>query len=199
MPAKRVRLNSMRSSISIHKTLGLAGIFALAGVALLADNVKTDYDKNADFSRVHTYSWGQVKTSNELYQSRIKQAVDKDLQAKGWQMVESGGDATIFATGQVHNQTELQTTYDSFGPGWGGGWGWGGWGWGMGGGIGEASTTTTQQPVAHLVLDIFSSNDKKLMFRAVITRDVSDKSDKNVRSLDKDIEKALKDFPPKGK
>ncbi len=66
-------------------------------------------------------------------------------------------------------------------------------------GFGDAMTTTTEQPVAHMVLDIFNSSDKKLMFRGVITRDVSDKSDKNVKSLDKDIEKALKDFPPKGK
>ena len=166
-------------------------------MAVLADDVKTDHDKDADFSRIHTYSWGQVKTSNPMYQTRIKEAVDKDLQAKGWQMVESGGDATVFATGEVHNQTELQTTYDNFGPGWGGGWGWRRWGWGAGGGFGEAETTTTQQPVAHLVLDIFQSGDKTLLFRGIITRDVSGKSDKNIKSLDKDIDKALKDFPPK--
>jgi len=183
----------------MKKHLTLGAVLAIATVAALADNVKTDFDKNADFSRIHTYSWGQVKTSNPLYQTRIKEAVDRDLQGKGWQMVPSGGDATVFATGEVHNQTELQTTYDNFGPGWGGGWGWRGWGWGAGGGFGEATTTTSQQLVGHLVLDIFSSNDKALLFRGMITRDVSDKSDKNVKGLDKDIEKALKDFPPKGK
>ena len=49
------------------------------------------------------------------------------------------------------------------------------------------------------MLDIFNSSDKTILFRSVITRDVSDKSDKNVKGLDKDIEKALKDFPPKSR
>jgi len=189
----------MKHHFQVRKHLALVGVFTLAAVAVLADNVKTDFDKGADFSKIHTYSWGQVKTSNPMYQTRIKQEVDRDLQAKGWQMVESGGDATIFATGEVHNQTELQTSYDNFGPGWGGGWGWGRWGWGAGAGFGEATTTETNKPVADLVLDIFQSGDKTLMYRAVISRNVSDNSDKNVKGLDKDIEKALKDFPPKGK
>ncbi len=187
----------MKDHRSIHRYVGITAILTLSSLAAFADNVKSDHDKNADFSKIHTYSWGQVKTSNPLYQTRIKEAVDHDLQAKGWRYVESGGDATVFATGEVHNQTDLQTTYDSFGPGWGGRWGWGGWGWGMGGGFGEATTTTSEKPMAHLVLDIFNSSDKELLFRAVITRDVSDKSDKNVKSVDKDIERALKDFPPK--
>lgn len=71
---------------------------------------------------MHTYSWGSVKTSNPLYVERIKQVVNQELQAKGWQMVESGEDTTIFANGNVHNEKELETTYNDFGPGWG----WGG-------------------------------------------------------------------------
>ena len=187
----------MKHHPSIHKFLGIASILALTSLAAFADDVRTDHDKNADFSKIHTYSWGQVKTSNPLYQTRIREAVDKELQAKGWQYVQSGGDATVFATGEVHNQTELQTTYDSFGPGWGGGWGWRGLGWGMGGGFGESTTTATEKPMAHLVLDIFNSSDREILFRAVITRDVSNNSDKNAKNIDKDIKKALKDFPPK--
>ncbi len=187
----------MKHPSTFPSLVGLTALLALSSLVAFADNVKTDHNKNADFYHIHTYSWGQIKTSNPLYKSRIKEAVDHDLQAKGWQYVESGGDATVFATGKVHNQTELQTTYNNFGPGWGGGWGWGGWGWGIGGGFGEATTSTTEKPMAHLVIDIFGSSNKTLLFRAVITRDVSDKSDKNEKNVDKDIEKAFKDFPPK--
>jgi hypothetical protein len=73
----------------------------LSGTFALANNVRTDYDHGANFSSYHTYSWGTVKTSNPLNEDRVKAAVDKDLQAKGWQLVASGGSATVFANGNV--------------------------------------------------------------------------------------------------
>jgi hypothetical protein len=129
---------------------------------------------------------------------RIKQSVNQQLQAKGWQMVANGGDATIFANGEVHNEKQLETMYNSLGPGWGGGWGWGGWGWGDGGGFGTSTTTTVNQPVAHLIIDIFGTANKQLVWRGMIQRDVSNKAEKNIKELDKDIAKLFKDFPPKG-
>ncbi|MDT7812691.1 MAG: hypothetical protein QOJ42_2607, partial [Acidobacteriaceae bacterium] len=42
-------------------TLALAGLLFTAAV-LSAQQVKTDYDHSADFSRYKTYSWVQVKT-----------------------------------------------------------------------------------------------------------------------------------------
>jgi hypothetical protein len=104
----------------------------LGGSALpgFAGNVRTDYDHQANFAQYHTYTWGNVKTSDPFYVDRIKQAVDKQLQAKGWQLVTSGASVTIFASDNLHNQKETQTMYEGFGGGWGGGWGWGGWGWG---------------------------------------------------------------------
>lgn len=191
----------------IQTQLRNAGITALAVLALsgaaLGDDVKKDYDHNADFSRVRTYSWGQVKTADPLYVDRIKDEVNKDLQAAGLRQVPSGGDTTVFATGTVKNQQELQTMYDNLGPGfgrgWGRGWGWGGWGWGMGGGFGESTTTTVERPEAELVLDMFTSADRKLLWRGIVQRDVSNKTEKNIKNLDKDIDKLLKDFPPKTK
>jgi hypothetical protein len=111
-----------------YATLSLTGALLLSGTLALANNVRTDYDHGANFSSYHTYSWGTVKTSNPLNEDRVKAAVDKDLQAKGWQLVVSGGSATVFATGNVKNEQEAETMYDGMGGGWGGGWGWGGWG-----------------------------------------------------------------------
>ncbi len=190
----------MKTLKTTNKCVGLfAAVLLTFGGSALADNTKSDYDHNADFSQYHTYSWGGVKTTNPLYVSRIRDEVNKELQAKGWQMVPNGGSTTVFATGQVHNEKQLQTMYNGFGPGWGGGWGWGGWGWGGGGGLGEETTTTTKQPVANVVIDIFASSDKKLLWRGILTRDVSDNSGKNIKNVDKDIDKLFKDFPPKGK
>src|SRR5271154_3466515 len=125
---------------SFRYILASAILFSSSVVAL-GDNVRTDYNHQANFSQYHTYCWGKVKTTDPFYADRIKQAVNQQLQSKGWQLVPSGGSVTIFASDNLHNQKETQTMYDGFGGGWGVGWGWGGWGWGLGnpGGIGEAT------------------------------------------------------------
>jgi len=180
-------------------TLSLAAaLFFSASLAHAAD-VRTDYDHKANFEIYHTYSWGTVKTANPFYVDRIKQAVDKDLQAKGWRMVPQGGNATVFATGSVKNEQEVETMYNNVGGGWGGGWGWGGWGGFGDGGLGEANSTTVQQPVGHLVLDIFDSSNHQLLFRGISNSDLSKHASKNTKNLDKDVDKMFKDFPPKGK
>lgn len=186
----------MRKSLSLLPLL-LFAVFAMTQLAQ-ADNVKTDYNRDVNFSQFHSYCWGNVKTDNPFYVDRIKDEVNRDLQAKGWQMVPSGCDVTVFAHGNVKNQQELETYYTGFGGGWGGRWGWRGWGWG-GPGFGETTTTTANQPVAHLVIDIFNGNTKDLVWRGMSEHDISTNSKKNTKNLDKDIDKMFKDFPPKGK
>jgi hypothetical protein len=171
-----------------------------SSMAAFAGNVRTDYDHSANFSQYNTYSWGEVKTSDPFYVSRIQQAVNQQLQAKGWQLMPSGGAVTVFATDQVHNQQELQTMYDGFGGGWGGGWRWGGWGWSGGWadpGFGSATTTTTNQPVSNLAIDLFEGSSKKLLWRGLATEDLSSKSSKNAKMVDNDINDMFKNFPPK--
>lgn len=167
--------------------------------AAFAGNVRVDFDHGVNFTQYHTYSWGNVKTSDPFYVDRIKRAVDQQLQAKGWRLVPSGGSVTVFASDNVHNQKEVQTMYDGLGGGWGGGWGWGGWRWGGGWGPGpeESTTTTTNQPVANLVIDMFDSATKKLLWRCLATEDLSSNANKNTKQLDGDIHKMFKDFPPK--
>ena len=102
--------------------LALGLLLLGSATSALGDNVRTDYDHGANFAQYHTYSWGKVQTSDPFYVARIKQAVDSQLQAKGWQLVPSGGAVTVFATDKIHNQQEVQTMYDGLGGGWGGGW-----------------------------------------------------------------------------
>ena len=169
-----------------------------SSTAALASDVRTDFDHTANFSQYNSYSWGKVKTSNPFYVTRIPQAVDQQLQAKGWKLMPSGGSVMVFATDNIHNQQEVQTLYDGLGGGWGGGWGWRGWGWGGGwGGSGIATTTTTNQPVGNLVIDLFEGNSKKLLWRGLATENLSTKEDKNTKMLDSDIEHMFKSFPPK--
>ena len=78
-----------------------------SSMAAFAGDVRTDYDHTANFSQYNTYSWGKVQTSNPFFVTRIQQAVDKQLQAKGWTLMPTGGSVTVFATDNVHDQQQV--------------------------------------------------------------------------------------------
>jgi hypothetical protein len=182
-----------------HSVL-IGALLLLAPVFARGDNVRTDYNHQVNFSQYHTYCWGKVTTKDPFYVSRIQQAVNQQLQSKGWQLTTTGCSVTVFATDNLHNQQEVQTMYDGMGGGWGGGWGWGGWGWGGGmggGGFGEATSTTVNQQVSNLVIDLFDASSKALLWRGLATADLSSNASKNTKSLDNDVAKMFKGFPPK--
>ena len=151
--------------------------------------VTTDYDHHADFSRIHTYSWIGVQAGGSIWQDRIRRAVDAALSARGWQRVESGGDAGVSAFGHVTEQDTLQTFYDGI-PGWG----WRGWG-----GMGEATTTTIPERVGNLTVDIFNGGTKQLIFRGRASDVLSSKPEKNDKKMEESVDKMFKNFPPPAK
>jgi len=163
-------------------------MFLFAG-KLSAQQVKTDYDRSANFAQYKTYSWEQVKTKDPLEVDRIKSAVNAALAAKGWTQVDSGGDVSIVSMEITQNQQTLNTFYDGFG----GGWGWRRFG---GGGFGEATTTTETYKVGTLVVDLFDSKTKKLLWRGTSSDTLSNNSNKNIKNMDKGVEKLFKQFPP---
>ncbi len=63
-------------------------------------------------------------------------------------------------------------------------------------GMGEATTTTEETPVGTLVVDIFDSQSKKLIFRAVDTKTLTGNPEKNADKLAKSVEDMFKKFPP---
>jgi hypothetical protein len=168
--------------------LVLIGLILFAGKAS-AQQVKTDYDHGANFAQYKTYSWEQVKTKDPLDVDRIKSAVNAALTAKGWTQVDSGGDVSIVAMEITRNQQTLNTFYDGFG----GGWGWRRFG---GGGFGEATTTTETYRVGTVVVDLFDTKTKQLIWRGSESDTLSNNSEKNIKNLDKGVDKMFKKFPP---
>jgi Domain of unknown function (DUF4136) len=166
-------------------------IFAIAIITLMtipsvAQQVKTDYDRSANFSQYKTYSWTSVKSKDPLLVDRIKGAVNSTLSAKGLTQVESGGDLSINAMEITKNQQTLNTFYDGFG-----GWRWGG--------FGNTTTTTDTYKVGTLVIDLFDSQSKGLVWRGSASDTLSSNSDKNIKNLNKGVEKMFKHFPPEAK
>ena len=170
-------------------------ILALVGMTLVfagmasAQQVKTDYDRSANFALYKTYSWEHVETKDPLNVDRIKNAVNAVLAARGWTLVDSGADVAVLAMEITRDQQTLNTFYDGFG----GGWGWRRFG---GGGFGEATTTTDTYKVGTVVVDLFATKTKQLIWRGAASDTLSNNSDKNIKNLNESVDKMFKHFPP---
>lgn len=170
--------------------LGIIATVIGCGLLLLAQDTKTDYDHSFNFSGVHTFAvkigtpWG-----NQLSEQRAIDAVTKQLTAKGWAPADP---ATADAQVVIHGASQTKKSLDTFYSG-----GWGGYGWGGFGGVPGNSTTTVQEyQVGTMVVDIFSTKDKKLIFRGTAQDELSNKPEKNTKKIDKGAEKMFKNFPP---
>ena len=116
-------------------------------------------------------------------------AVDKDLQAKGWRKVDDNADVVVTAVGATKNQQEYQTFYNGLGPGWG----W--WGWGPR----NETTEVVNYRTGTLVIDMYDARTKQLLWRGTADDTLSSKPEKNEKKLDKAVDKMFDKFPPKGK
>ena len=173
----------MKTQNSIFLSVAMFFVFTAAS---FGQQVKTDYDHSANFNQYKTYSWEKVQTKDPLLVERIKNAVNAALAAKGWTQVDADGDVSVVAMEIARNQQTLNTFYDGFG----GGWRWGG-------GFGDATTTTETYKVGTLVVDLFDTKTKNLIWRGSSSDTLSDNSDKNTKNLDKGVQKMFSHFPPK--
>ncbi|MGI4853689.1 MAG: DUF4136 domain-containing protein [Janthinobacterium lividum] len=207
--------------LTITRLLAIA--LCVAAIPAAAQSVHTDYDHHADFSRFHTFCVDRVHSADPLYEGRMRDALNYTLshttlrQAGGTLRtrtdpgpapveVQAGCDLAVRAVGSVREQQEYSTFYNGFGPGWGyGGWGGPGFGYGYGGGFGgfggygggPSVTRVEQIPIGTLVVDVYDTRTKHLVFRGIATQQVSHHADKNTRRLNIAVEKMFKKFPPK--
>jgi hypothetical protein len=167
---------------SVRVAIYIATLIAFATTAFPID-VKTDYDHHVDFSRYKTYSWAKVDTPDPLWKDRVKEAIDAALAKHGWTQVPEGGDVSVVAIGMTKNRRTLHTFYDGF-PGW------------YWGGFGEATTTVDRYTEGSLVVDMFDSRTKKLIWRGSVSEVLADKPEKNEKKLRNGVEKMFDHFPP---
>ena len=170
------------------KTMAVAGVaLALAGGAW-AQDVKTDYDKAANFGGIKTFSlklgttWG-----NPIGEKRVTDEITQALTAKGWTVAPEGtADAQVVLHGATETKRSLTTFYS----------GMGGYRYRGFGGTGTATTTASEYTVGTLVVDIFDAKSKGLLWRGIAQDELSDKPEKNIKKLGKASDKLFKDFPP---
>ena len=164
----------------------------------LAQDVRYNFDKQANFSSFRTYRWVTIKGAtqpSDLIDRQIKTTIDVELSKKGLTQINGEQPADLLIGYQTAiDQEKSFTSYDT---GWGYGPGWYGGGWyGGGGGMTTGSTSTIY--IGQLALDVYDSNPKTLVWRGTVSKtlDANAKPDKQQKNLTKSVAKLLKNFPP---
>lgn len=176
-----------------------AGVVLASASTAFAQDVRYNFDKETDFSRFKTYKWVALKDAKnpgDLLDKQIKAAFDSQLAMKGLTKVEDDS-ANLYVGYQVGIGQEKQFT--SFNTDWGYGPGWyrGGWYGSPGGGMTTGSTSTIY--VGQLVLDMYDSANKDLVWRGLGSKTIDPKAkpEKQQKNLNKTVTKMLKNYPPR--
>lgn len=170
--------------MKFRKMLVIPFFFVALTAAVFADQVAVDYDHTKHFDQIKTYSWSKVHTANSIWDNRVKDAIDKELAAKRWTQVPSSGDVSLVAIENTSVQQQYDTFYDDFG------------GYRRFGGFGESTTSGDNYTVGMLIVSMFDSNSKQLIWRGASSGDLSGSPEQNTKKLDKDVQKMFKKFPP---
>jgi len=136
-----------------------------AASSAIAQDVRYNFDKTANFAAFKTYKWVVIKGAtqlSDLVDRQIKAAVDAELATKGLTKTDAET-ADLFIGYQAAVGTEKE--YTSFDTGYGYGPGYYGRGWYGGGGGGMTTGTTTTIYVGQLALDMYSTAPKTLVWR----------------------------------
>jgi hypothetical protein len=181
--------------------LTLSIILICMGGLASAQDVAFNFDPNADFSKYKTYRWEKHPKSidvDDLMMGQLGKGFDAALATKGLSRMDSGNPDLIIvfqiAIGQEKEMTAYNTGGYGYGPGWRGGW-YGG------GGMGMTTASTSTIYIGTVVLDMYDTATKHLVWRGQATKtiDTKAKPDKRQKNIDKAAAKMLKNYPPKKK
>jgi hypothetical protein len=167
-------------------SLGVLCASLLVATFAIAQEIKTDHDHTVDFGKYRTFMWiKEPKPANPLMRERIIEAVNAQLEAKGMRLAADHADIGISANTATKEEQTLDSFYGGF-PGWGWHRYWGG------------PVIVDTYEVGTLVVDLFDTDTKQVVWWGSASDTISDKPEKNDKKLDKAVEKMFKDFPPKG-
>ncbi len=175
---------------------GLALVLAGAST-VFAQDVRYNFDKNANFTSFKTYKWVVIKDGkhvNELVDQQIRAAIESELALKGLVRTDAAN-ADLYIGYQAAVDSEKQ--FNTFDTGWGYGPGYGG-GWYGGGGMSSSTTTSTTIYVGTIAVDMYQAATKSLVWRGSATKtiDTKAKPDKQQKNLAKAMAKLFKNYPP---
>jgi hypothetical protein len=162
--------------------------------------VQSDYDPAYNFMQLSTYAWAvrseegkDPAVFNNIVESRVKEAVNQALQAKGFREVSSDPSFLVAWHGAINDQHSVNTVGTSYGYGWG--W-YGGWG---GPGMTTSTTYVSTWQEGTLIIDVVDPTDNKLVWRGSAQGEVDEyKNDpeRMQQELNDAVTKMMATFPP---
>jgi hypothetical protein len=169
-----------------------AVLLCISGCATI--RIDTDYDPAADFTRLRTYAWqphptgagGDPRINNDLLDARVRTAVDRVLQARGYQPSgEADPDFRVSYIVTVDTKTDIHTVPVSY-------YGWGWWG------FAATETYVDRYEQGTLILDVIDASSNKLIWRgSAAARVVEDSTPAHrTQRVNEAVEKILERFPP---
>ena len=169
--------------------VGLAATLLVAACSGISTT--TDFDPAVDFSAFSSYDWidsqGQI---DNITSSRVRTAVDAAMAERGFSQSNSNPDLAV----SYQVTSAERRSFNTVNSGWSGGYRWGGWGMGMG----TSTTTENVWTEGTLILAIFDTGTKNLVWTGSATTDIdgSRTPEDRQRLIDDAVGKMMKNFPP---
>jgi hypothetical protein len=160
----------------VFRAIGIGALFLFAVSAAFGMSVKSDYEKDYDFSRLRTFAFKTDRASNDplstntIEAGRIQKALAAQLQANGFSQSQEKPDFIVAFYSRTREKTRVQSTGFDPGFGFGRGFGWGygipyraRWRWGFGPDI-----WTTTYIEGCVMADIIDAQTNELVWRGMV-------------------------------
>ncbi len=182
--------------MNYRRLLSIAATMLVAGCAS-GMKVSQDWDQGADFTGYQTFGWMQETEarpqSQQLLESRVKQAVESELTAKGLRKASSNPDLLV----AWDAKTETQQSATTYGTAYGGGYR-GRYGGGFA--TGTSTTTINEWQQGTLIIDLNDAKANKLVYhgsaQAKLNQDAS--PDQRTQDINNAVAKILEKYPAGG-
>ena len=158
--------------------------------------VTGDYEKGTDFSQYQTYEfigWQDDSDSilNDFDKKRLREAIQSEMAARNFELVESGGDIALSLFVVVDEETSLSSYTNYYGGAGFGGFRYGGWG----NGFATTNYSESDYLKGTLVVDMLDRESKELIWQGVASGTINEKPEKREKKIPKAIAKLMKKFP----
>jgi hypothetical protein len=191
----------------------LSGAVLILGLSACASvQTSTNFDPNAKqaLRTYRTYAWLPMKDAkteqdariyNPIIQARVRQSVDRELAARGFQKVAPGQkpDFKVGWHGAVDEKVAVDTMDNYYGYAWDPWYDpfYGPIAFGGSGFPGD-SARVREYKQGTLVLDVVDAGSNKLVWRGTAQSQLSEymSATKSQKLIDRSVDKLLKDFPP---
>ena len=164
-----------------------------AGRVAAQQEVGSDFDKNADFSKYKTYKWVTIPSSEKLDEMTADQltgTLEVELAGKG--LAKSASDdadlyigyQVITPRGKPPKNFNIGTSYGSDPRG----------------NVATAGASTTIHS-GRLILDIYDASNKHMVWQGYVSNSIEEdaKPDKRQKHMTEAVVKLLKNYPPRKK